>query len=157
MASLSYVGVYLTYVAIPLIVFSGLLMVFTKSKQEKKEVVKKKSPLSEVIKTTTSGLEQISGALDEANTNLERFNKTQALITERTRMQRNKVLDLRKQKIEPEINLRYTKNESERTEIKGLIADVDSRIKEIEKEIEEIKRRCEIEVAREFATSSIGK
>jgi hypothetical protein len=72
--TVTYVGVYLTYIAIPLIVLSGLIMKCTKPKPEYEEIVNNtKSALKKTGKATNSALEALNSFLDEMNDSLEDY------------------------------------------------------------------------------------
>ena len=70
--TVTYVGVYLTYIAIPLIVLSGLIMKCTKPKPEYEEIINNtKSALKKTGKATNSALEALNSFLDEMNEKLD--------------------------------------------------------------------------------------
>ena len=142
----SYVGVYLTYVAIPVIVVTGLIMKFTKPKDmpESKLAI----ALSETGKATTVVLGEVNDFLSEFNATLDQWNRKQDLFMERSKPYKDKVRQLKIDKIEKDINLKYAKTNDERNECKKLVEDINRNIKEIEIKINEIEKQCEIEAAR---------
>lgn len=75
----SYVGVYLTYIAIPIIALSGLLMKLTKPKKETQEtydLLKKEG--RELRGMSISALEQINESLDDVNRRIAEKNRRDA-------------------------------------------------------------------------------
>ncbi len=142
----TYVGVYLTYVAIPIIVISGLVMTITKPKNESGTGLL--STINELGGAATTVLEEATSFLDEINTSLEKHNRTQLLIIERTKFHRDEIRQLKLKMVEPKINLKYASNEGERQQYKVAIDEIDVSIKELERKILSTKKQCEIEVAK---------
>ena len=80
---ISYVGVYLTYIAIPVIVLSGLIMKFTKPSEKQKSKIS--TALSETGKATTFILQDLTDTLDGFNDSMGKWNRKQSLFLERSR------------------------------------------------------------------------
>jgi len=147
LCTVSYVGVYLTYIALPLIVLSGLIMKCSKPKPEHKEMIdNSKTALKEMGKVTSAALDGFNSFLDECNTSLGEFNEITKLGTERTAHLREKKHQLDLLRIP--FNAKYdvlkdpetVRNNRERRN------QMDSDIRKIEKSIETIKMACELEV-----------
>ncbi len=146
--TVSYVGVYLTYIAIPLIVISGLIMKFSQPRQEVQDVIKttKKSAES-FLNITANTFENINSFLkEEINEPLALYNKKQTLISERTEKYRDKIHELKMQKIPLEVKLRYAKTNEGIDSYDNQIGLIDIKILELEDKIEAIKEECELEV-----------
>jgi len=146
--TVSYVGVYLTYIAIPLIVISGLVMKFSQPKQEtQKTIATVANSTAEVLNATTGILEDFNSFLqDEINEPLALYNKKQTLISERTKKYLDKIHELKIQKIPLEVKLRYTKTNEEMDGYNNQVNLIDIKILELENKIEAIKEECELEV-----------
>lgn len=143
LCTVSYVGVYLTYVAIPTILISGLLMKITKPK------IKKESS-SELGKAANQFFCEVSNGLDQMNTSLDKFNKKMKLISERTEHLKNQKTLLIRQKIEPEIELKYAKTSEEKYKYTKIVGDIDQEIIKIDNQIDAIKKQCELEIERQY-------
>lgn len=74
LSTVSYVGVYLTYIAIPMIVISGLVMKFSKPKPQTQEILDTVSSFTKEVNQAKNEL------LDEVNTSLSQFNEKSELI-----------------------------------------------------------------------------
>lgn len=149
----SYVGVYLTYVAIPIIIVSGLIMKLTKPKN--KDVPGLFSTINELGNSAASTLDELNGFLAETNTSLELYNRKQALIRENTQSHRDAITQLKLKKVEPKIELKYADDDESKTKIRDVINLIDKSIQEIEKKILEIEKQCELEVARSATQSRL--
>ena len=143
LCTVSYVGVYLTYIAIPIIIISGLIMKMTKPKF-------KKEPSSEFGKAANEFFSEVSNGLDQMNTSLDKFNKKFDLISERTEHLKNKRNLFRQQKIEPEIELKYAKTSEEKSKYSKIIRDIDQEIIKIDCQIDAIKKQCELDIERQY-------
>ena len=103
--TVSYVGVYLTYIAIPLIVISGLIMILSKPKKkvidrEDSELI---SPVKEFGKAVNGCIDVVNTSLGELNSSLESYNIKMNLIKKRTEGLKEKRHKLELEKIKPEI------------------------------------------------------
>ena len=144
LCTVSYVGVYLTYVAIPLIVISGLIMMIAKPQPKTQQVMEStSSAIKEVNKTTND-------FLDKMTSSLEQFNEKTALIKKRTKSLNEKKQSLKMSKIEPEIELKYETNQSRKNELKTIVLNIEKNILDIEMKIDQIKKECELEIAHKF-------
>lgn len=142
----SYVGVYLSYVAIPLIVLSGLIMKITKPRQPSSPGVL--SATTEVMKATESALDELNSWLTDVNSSLKQYNRKQDLVRQRTAAQREEIGKLRLQRVEPEVHLKYAETQEEKEKYIKALQVLDDSIKSVEKQIVEIEKQCELEVAR---------
>lgn len=139
--TVSYVGVYLVYIAIPIIVISGLIMKLTKPKH-------KKSP-SELAKATSEIFNEVSTGLNKMNTSLDKFNKKAELIDERTNHLKEQKVLLQHQKIEPNIEIKYAKSNEDRANHEKIINEINHQISAIDVQIDEIKKQCELEIEKQ--------
>ncbi len=74
LCTVSYVGVYLTYIAIPIISLSGLIMKCSKPKPEYQEFMNStKTVLKETGKASSNALEQLNVVLKAMNNSLDKF------------------------------------------------------------------------------------
>lgn len=69
LSTVSYVGVYLTYIAIPMIVISGLIMKLTKPKPQTQKI------LGTVSSITKEGNQALHDILDDVNTATSKYNQ----------------------------------------------------------------------------------
>lgn len=96
--TVSYVGVYLTYVAIPVIVVSGLLM---------KLLGKRKSKSGEVSNVVARVLNDTNVGLERFNEGMHWFNEKNRIINEKTKPLNEQIHAIRMKMIEPEVKLKY--------------------------------------------------
>lgn len=136
--TVSYVGVYLTYIAIPVIVVSGLIMRVAKPKYKK--------PTSELAKATSEVLDGLSSGLDQLNNSLEKFSKKMELINKRTNHLKAQKSIFRDRRIEPSIKLKYAKNEEDIEKYAKITKGIDAQMSVIDGHIDEIKQQCELEI-----------
>ncbi|ROP62529.1 hypothetical protein EDF81_1023 [Enterobacter sp. BIGb0383] len=136
--TVSYVGVYLTYVAIPVIVVSGLLM----------KMFSKKSSRSGAVSAT------VAKVFNDANTGLERFNENMYWYNEKNRIIGEKVEPyneriqaIRAKMIEPEVKLKYETDPEKRKILAACLDSLEEGIREIESEKDQIKMAVEIDIA----------
>jgi c-di-AMP phosphodiesterase-like protein len=78
LSTVSYVGVYLTYIAIPIIVISGLIMMFFKPKPKTKEILDELSMFAKEVNQAKNKI------LNEVNSSLSQFNEKSELIRIKT-------------------------------------------------------------------------
>lgn len=89
--TVSYVGVYLTYIAIPIIAISGLIMKITKPKPETQRLYDEtKCTLSALGTATESSIDDLNSFLAETHKSLDNYNKKH----EATRPIREEILKL---------------------------------------------------------------
>lgn len=154
LCSVTYVGVYLTYVTIPLIVLSGLIMKCTKPKPEHKEIIDKtKSALKETGKAAKSTLNTFNSLLDEVNNSLDEFNQITKLGMERTEHLRAQIHQLKLQRLPIDSKYDDIQDMNKTWENREKRNDIDSKLREIEKNIATIKEACELEVKSRKAVS----
>ena len=124
--TVSYVGVYLTYIAIPFIVISGLIMKFSEPNKQSKEIIDTtKLTIQAVGNATSTVLNETNSFLDEINNSLEKTN----LINKQTRPLKDKLHKLEMSKLDNKLNNKSNLNEDIKSEIKKL----KDKIKEIER------------------------
>jgi len=145
--TVTYVGVYLTYIALPLLVISGLIMKCTKPKPEvQKFYDDSKSAATQALLGTSNFLGSVNECLNEFNRNLEIKNKVHELVTERTKAYKAKIQSLKIEKIHFEIKLNQAELGSEKRNLQDKIERIDREIELNNKHIEQIKIACELEV-----------
>ena len=90
--TVTYVGGYLTYIALPLLVITSLIMKCTKPKSEVQKIYDgSKSAVTQALVGTSKFLDDGIEGLRELNGNLEIRNKIHDLVTERTKAYKVKV------------------------------------------------------------------
>lgn len=146
--TVSYVGVYLTYVAIPLIFLSGIIFKCTKPKLNTKQVFPKtsSSACDEVFKTANSFLSEVESVSSDFNNSLKKYNLKTSLIRERTSKQIQEINDLKLKRAVPNIHLKYANSENEKLEYIKVINEINLKISELNSEIKIIKKQCELEL-----------
>lgn len=167
--SVSYVGVYLTYIAIPLIVVSGLIMKLTAPKTNPSQP-NEKSGAGEVLELTNEVFATVNHGLASFNSEMAKFNETLRLKNESTKALKAQYHELKRQKIrlEGEIKCHDTFNSPEMLKhfeecpsLKGPeyekysldpatkqqklneIADIEQRMAQLKQQIETVKQACE--------------
>lgn len=136
--TVSYVGVYLTYVAIPVIVVSGLLM---------KLLGKRKSKSGEVSNVVARVLNDTNVGLERFNEGMHWFNEKNRIINEKTKPLNEQIHAIRMKMIEPEVKLKYESDPEKKT-LNALIESMEKDIRIIESQKDEIKMAIEIDIAR---------
>jgi cell shape-determining protein MreC len=150
----TYVGVYLTYLAIPLIVISGLIMRSAKpSETYQGNSSKVKSAISEKLNATESVLTETNKILDGFNSSLEGYNKKTILIREKTEKLREEVRQLKLKKKKPEVHLKHAKDIEEKTKYQKIIAAIEIEITSLEEGVYDIEKECELIVARSLGSA----
>jgi chromosome segregation ATPase len=145
--TVTYVGVYLTYVAIPVLLISGLIMKFSTPKGKHKEAIdSSKKALRQVGKASTEILDKTNSFLGELNTSLETYNKVADLVQTRTASIRKKIQTLKLERIPFEVQLKYDLPPLEIIVLKNKIKEINTEITSLEQSIEKIKCACELEV-----------
>ena len=140
----SYVGVYLTYIAIPTIVISGIVMWLTAPKDVRKPETT--SVVTEGLKATTSILNDFHDFMGDVNKSLEQYNKKTELFNERAAPYRAKLSRIEGEKKLLDIHLRYAKTVEERKEFEEKLKPIKLAIREIEELLNKIEKQCEIDV-----------
>jgi hypothetical protein len=144
LSTVSYVGVYLTYIAIPIIVISGLIMMFFKPKPKTKEILDELSMFAKEVNQAKNKI------LNEVNSSLSQFNEKSELIRIKTEGLKARKHQLALQRIEPEINFKHEKTQFRRNELANMISNIDREIRDIDREINQIKIECELQVSRKY-------
>jgi len=139
--TVSYVGVYLTYIAIPLIILSGLIMKFSTPSKRSQEIIDVTNSTIIEARNATDNL------LNDFSNSLNNYNLKTKLINERTRNLKEEVHKTKLAKAIPEIKLDYAKTLEEKSKYKELVNGFNKKITQLENEIEDIKKECELEVA----------
>lgn len=142
--TVSYVGVYFTYVAVPLIGISGLIVLFTKKKPSHKT---KNTTFNQICKTSVFLLNETTSVVAEATCSLDRFNKKIEMIRNKTSVLKDEIQELKSSKIAPNINIKYSQTPEEKDRYVKIINDIDTKIALLEQKIESIKKECELELA----------
>lgn len=136
--TVSYVGVYLTYVAIPVIVVSGLLM---------KLLGKRKSKSGEVSNVVARVLNDTNVGLERFNEGMHWFNEKNRIINEKTKPLNEQIHAIRMKMIEPEVKLKYESDPEKRKTLNALIESMEKDIRIIESQKDKIKMAIEINIA----------
>ena len=145
--TVTYVGVYLTYIALPLLVISGLIMKCTKPKPEVQKVYdESKSAATQTLVGASNFLDGVTEGLSEFNRNLEIRNKIHDLVRERTKAYKTKVQSLKIERIPFEMKLTHAELDSEKRNLQDEVERIDREIELNNKHIEQIKIACELEV-----------
>ncbi len=152
--SVSYVGVYLTYIAIPILIISGIIMKCSTPKPEHKKVVEDgKSALrqvghatNDVLEGVNEFLEGVNEFLEDFNISLSKYNEVNKMVRERTSAYRNKIKSLIIEKVPLETSLKYSKPHTEKVDLENKINHINKEIEINEKYIEQITQACELEV-----------
>lgn len=143
LATVSYVGVYLTYIAIPIILLSGVLALLTKPSTSGISLDPKTG--NKLNQAAASGLQGATKIIAEVNTSLDVFNRTFEMTREQTKNHQAKLRELRLQRIEPCVNLKHTTSHEEQLSYRKVIQKIDDQILAIETEIREIEHACKAE------------
>lgn len=154
LASVSYVGVYVTYVALPLLLVFGCLAVFGGEKEKPK--AKAPSLITESLIAVTGVLGELNEALDGVNDGLARFNRANELKRERGQNERALERQLRTQRAKWEVHLNYASSADERIQARAELAIVDAQLATVRAGLAAIYKRCELE-ALEEQRMAIGK
>lgn len=147
LASVSYVGVYLTYGATLILLISGCVAVFGGGKA--KASVKSPSLIVESMTAVTGVLNDFNEAMDGVNHDLARFNRANELKRQRTEQERATERQLRTERAKWDVHLRYATTEDEKVKARREMAAVDAQLKAVREAIAAIDKRCEIEAIEE--------
>lgn len=147
LASVSYVGVYLTYIALPILLISGCIAVFGGGKA--KTPVKSPSLIVESITVVTGVLNDFSEAMDGVNHDLARFNRANELKRERTEKERAAERELRLQRAKWDVRLRYANSDEEKVAARTELAALDKQLAALREAMAVIEKRCEIDAIEE--------
>ena len=146
-ATVSYVGVYLTYIAIPIIVVAGLVMTLTKpSTKAQKTLGNVSSTIIESSKAIDNGLSVVNGTIKNFNEKLQKYNSKNELIKKRTAELKEKIQQIKIKRIKPEIAYKYAKTTEEEKQQLDIISKYDREIDILEEKIYIIEQECEHEV-----------
>jgi len=145
--TVSYVGVYLTYIVIPILVVSGLVMKCSTPKPEHKQIIDDgKAVLRQTAEVTNEALVGVNSFLDDANKSLSEYNKVNELVSERAKFYKEEIQRLKLEKIPFDVNLKYESSPQEQKNIRKEIERIDKDIDGNQKKVEEIRHACELEV-----------
>jgi len=145
--SVTYVGVYLTYGAIPVLIVSGLVMRFSTPKPKHKKIIDDgKSAISQIGKTTHDILGGANSVLNDFNKSLGEYNEINALVQDRAAPYKNKIQALKLEKVPFEVNVKYAKTPSEKIELEQKINLINEQIKLNKQSVQHIRQACELEV-----------
>lgn len=146
--TVSYVGVYLTYIALPVIIVSGLLMKITKKKKVIQEIEPVSSTLTIILNEANSGLERFNAGMDCFNESMHWFNEKNRIINERTQPHNERIRAIRRRMIEPEVRFKYEEDPDKRKLLSASISKMEEEMRGIDREKEKVKMAVEIEIAR---------
>ncbi len=138
--TVSYVGVHLTYIAIPMIVISGVIMLITKPSK------KYTSTKQEVVNFTSELDKNISKGLGDVAQGLRIIREVQELRMERDKDLQSLKIEYKKQRFTVDERLDVNLTEEDKRKARLLREKIDSEIAKIEKEIDRINYECELEV-----------
>ncbi|MBK0003310.1 hypothetical protein [Erwinia sp. S38] len=137
--TVTYVGVYLTYVAVPVIVLSGLLM---------KLSAKRNNPPGPVSTAVANVLSGANTGLAQVNESLLWYNEKLRIINEKTEPHNKRIQDIKIKMIEPEVMLKYERDPFKIKALEAQLESMEQDISEIESQKDEIKLAVEIDIAR---------
>lgn len=145
--TVSYVGVYLTYIAIPILVISGLIMKFSTPKSERSEIIENSKLLvKESGKLANEVLKETNNFLDDLNDSLSRLNKVNALFAERSKPLEDQIHSLNIEKTPLEYRLKKSDSDEEKKILKNKIEEINLKIRIKNDLIGKIREACQIEV-----------
>jgi len=127
-----YVGVYLTYIVIPLIVLSGIIMKFSIPKKD----TNMEEITNEVEEIAEKSLKIINDTLKSLNESVESTNTFKNL--------KDEIDSIRLSKIQAELILELSTTIEEKVYYENIIKNADIKILKFQTQIEDIKKQCEI-------------
>ncbi len=101
---------------------------------------------SEIAKATSGFINQVNDGLISFNNSVGKFNEKMDLARDRTASLREESNRLKMARIEPKIRIKYAKNQIEIDENNKILKSLDAQIEKVEKQIDEVKMQCELEV-----------
>ena len=110
-----------------------------------------KKELKNLVEAVGNFFNETSSVLDNLNNSMHVYNEKSKLIRLRTESLRENINKLKIKKIEPEIKFKYSEDELEKEQYLQKIDYINNQIIEVEKNINQIKKQCELEVARKFS------
>lgn len=137
--TVTYVGVYLTYVAVPVIIISGLLMKLSAKKRKDPGPVS--TAVANVLSDANTGLSHI-------NESLQWYNEKIRIINEKTEPHNKRIRDIKMKMIEPEVMLKHERDPEKIKILEAQLESMEQDISEIESQKDEIKMVVEIDIAR---------
>jgi hypothetical protein len=146
-ASLSYVGVWVSYVGLPILLVSGYFMVFGSPKTE--TPVRSPSLIVEAMGAVSGLANDFSDAMDGVNNDLARFNRKNELKRERTEKERIVERELRLQRAKCDVRLRYASSIEEKRAAQTELDAVDKQLTAIRETMAAIEKQCEIDAIEE--------
>jgi hypothetical protein len=147
LASSSYVGVYFTYVAAPILLVSGYVVLFKRGRT--KTAPKSPSLFVESTGAVSGLLEDFNEAMDGLNDDLARNNRKNELKRQRTEKERAAERELRLGRVEWAAHLRYATGNDEKARARKELAAVDAQLVALREAMTAIERKCEIDAVRE--------
>jgi hypothetical protein len=146
-ASVSYVGVYVTYVGLPILLVSGYFMVFGRS--ETKAAAKSPSLVVASMSAVSGLLGDFNDAMDGVNHDLAQFNRKNELKRERTEKERAAERELRLQRAKCDVRLRYANSQQEKLTAQRELAALDKQLAALQETMVAIEKQCEIDAIEE--------
>ncbi|EOD77326.1 hypothetical protein D515_03990 [Grimontia indica] len=140
LATASYVGVYLIYVAIPLIVISGLMMKFIKPKAKERKPPNKYllawtnfwNAAGAAVETVNAGMQSVNRELDAFNQKMEVRNKKLRVLCDEHTLLCNTLLDTKYPDGDTEL-------EQDQSAKEALVKDLERRIALVSAKMDEVK------------------
>jgi hypothetical protein len=147
LASVSYVGVYLTYVALPILLISGCIAMFGGGRTNR--AAKSPSLIVESMIAVTDVLGDFEKALDGVNHDLARLNRMRELKRQRTEQERALERQLGIARAKWDVHLRYASSEDEKRTARAKLAAIDARLAAVRTTVAAIDKQCEIDAIEE--------
>jgi hypothetical protein len=135
-------------VALPILVISGYIMVFTRAKA--KVEVKPPSLLVESMGAVSGLLGDFGDAMDGVSNDLARINRKNELQKQRTEKERAAEGQLRLRRVEWDVHLRYANSEEEKLRARTELAAVDEQLATLREAMRAIEKQCEIDAIQEL-------
>lgn len=107
----------------------------TRSKKSQEIIDVTKSTINEVGITTDNLLNEVNSTLNDFSNSLDNYNL------------KEEIHKIKLDKATPEIELDYAKTLEEKSKYRKLVNSFNQKITQLENEIEDIKKECELEVA----------
>ncbi|MGI2092807.1 hypothetical protein ACRN96_09300 [Shewanella oncorhynchi] len=150
--SVSYVGVYLTYIALPILLLAGLVMKLTTPKPEHKEIQDNISgAVNEALEVTSSVLNSISSGLGTATQELNIFNEKMVLKQQKTKLLTEQRLQLKLEMISSEADIISLNGEAKALK-EAEIKILQNRLVLLDQQIDAVKQACEEAVDAKYDT-----
>jgi hypothetical protein len=147
LATSSYVGVYLSYVALPILLISGYIMLF--GGRQAKPAPKSASLFVESMDAVSGLLGDFNDAMDGLNDDLARTNRKNELKRQRTEKERAAEKELRLRRVEWDAHLRYANSDDDRARARQELAAIDAQLATLRAAMMAIEKQCEIDAIQE--------